>query len=286
MRNIVPSYVRVALSLAGSAILLFSCGGRGDVLDTSGDERIMTEYCEDLSIVVSRNGQRSYFFSTPLLEGYSLAREPYREFRRGVKIVTYLDDSLSTIDGTLTANYAINYPERQLWETRGDVRVEKSDGKRLYTQQLFWNERTGRIYSNVDTRIVTEGGRSDMTGQGFESDDSFRDWRFRYSSGRMEVDVTPTEPSDSTADGRPAGPAASASGSAPSPAAAQPPRRSPAPDVAAPSPQADRTATRQTDRPADRQSDRPAPTAALRRDSTAASRPAPVRRPDARPVNR
>lgn len=285
MRNIVPSYVRVALSLAGSAILLFSCGGRGDAPDTSGDERIMTEYCEDLSIVVSRNGLRSYFFSTPLLEGYSLAREPYREFRRGVKIVTYLDDSLSTVDGTLTANYAINYPERQLWEARGDVRVEKSDGKRLYTQQLFWNERTGRIYSNVDTRIVTEGGRSDMTGQGFESDDSFRDWRFRYSSGRMEVDVTPTEPSDSTASDRPAASAAPARGSAPAPAAAT--RRAPVPDAAAPSPQADRPATRpQRTATSDRQADRPASTAVLRRDSTAASRPAPVLQLDARPVNR
>ncbi|MBO5685105.1 MAG: cell division protein, partial [Alistipes sp.] len=55
---------------------------------------MMTEYSENLSIVMSQNGRRSYFFETPLLVVYTLAAEPYREFREGVKITTYQDDSL------------------------------------------------------------------------------------------------------------------------------------------------------------------------------------------------
>ena len=89
----------------------------------------MTEYSEDLSVVMSQNGRRSYHFVTPLLEGYSLAREPYREFRKGVKITTYQNDSLTTVDAVLTANYAIYYENRELWEAKGNVVVEKSDGK-------------------------------------------------------------------------------------------------------------------------------------------------------------
>ena len=118
----------------------------------------MTEYSEDLSVVMSQNGRRSYHFVTPLLEGYSLAREPYREFRKGVKITTYQNDSLTTVDAVLTANYAIYYENRKLWEAKGDVVVVKSDGKTLYTQQLFWNAKTQRIYSNVDTKIVQNEG--------------------------------------------------------------------------------------------------------------------------------
>ena len=67
----------------------------------------MTEYSEHLSIINSQNGRRSYPFVTPLLEGYTLAREPYREFRKGIKITTYQDDSLSSVDAVLTSNYAI-----------------------------------------------------------------------------------------------------------------------------------------------------------------------------------
>lgn len=184
-------YTRVALSAVGSAILLFSCSEQKAETDSSAEETMMTEYSENLSIVNSQNGRRSYHFVTPLLEGYTLAREPYREFRKGIKITTYLDDSLSTVDAVLTANYAINYENRELWEAKGNVVVEKSDGKKLYTQQLFWNARTGKIYSNVDSKIVQNNGRDVFIGEGFESDEEFKDWRFRRMKGRMEVEVKP-----------------------------------------------------------------------------------------------
>ena len=197
MLRCVMKYLSVALSLGvmGSAILLFSCGEAASVA-AANEEARMTEYSESLSVVMSQNGRRSYHFETPLLEGYSQAREPYREFRRGIKITTYKDDSLSTVDAVLTSNYAIYYTDRELWEARGDVVVEKSDGKRLYTQQLFWNARTKKIYSNVDSKIVQSGGRDVFIGEGFESDEEFKDWRFRHMKGRMEVDVAPGEVQD------------------------------------------------------------------------------------------
>lgn len=196
------AYLQVALSLMGSAILLFSCENDSQA-DPASEEGRMTEYSEDLSVVESKNGRRAYHFVTPLVEGYMQAREPYREFRKGVKITTYKDDSLTTVDAVLTANYAIYYEKRQLWEAKGNVVVEKSDGKTLYTQQLFWNLLTKKIYSNVDSKIVQSEGRDVFIGEGFESDEEFKDWRFRRMKGRMEVDVAPAGP-DSAASARPA----------------------------------------------------------------------------------
>ncbi len=194
----------VALSIVGSAILLYSCNDSGGDGAGATNEGMMTEYSENLSIIESKNGRRSFFFETPLLEGYNLGREPYREFRKGIKIITYQDDSLTKVDAVLTANYAINYEKRELWEAKGNVVVEKSDGKTLYTQQLFWNQRTKMIYSNVDSKIVQSGGRDVFIGEGFESDEAFKDWRFRRMKGRMEVEVSPTEQADSTAAPSPA----------------------------------------------------------------------------------
>lgn len=190
----------VALSVVGSAILLFSCDNAKEGETEASKETMMTEYSENLSVVMSQNGRRSYHFKAPLVEGYSLAREPYREFRKGVEMTTYKDDSLSTVDAVLTANYAIYYENRELWEAKGNVVVEKSDGKTLYTQQLFWNARTKKIYSNVDSKIVQNGGRDVFIGEGFESDEEFKDWRFRRMKGRMEVEIEPTGRADSTVD--------------------------------------------------------------------------------------
>ena len=193
MDRFIARYVMVALSVVGSAILLFSCEREEEPESESQIEMMMTEYSENLSVVMSQNGRRSYHFKTPLLEGYSLAREPYREFPKGVEMTTYKNDSLSSVDAVLTANYAIHYETRDLWEARGNVVVEKSDGKKLYTQQLFWNARTKKIYSNVDSKIVQNDGRDVFIGEGFESDEEFKDWRFRRMKGRMEVEVKPNE---------------------------------------------------------------------------------------------
>ncbi len=192
----------VALSILGSAILLFSCGSGDSDSDGANNETLMTERSEHLTILMSENGRRSYHFKTPLLEGYTLASDPYREFRKGIHITTYQDDSLTTVNATLVANYAIFYEKRELWEAKGDVVVEKADGTKLYTQQLFWNSKTGKIYSNVDSKIVK--GTDVFMGEGFESDEELKEWRFRRMSGKMLVNMEPTEPSDSTEVAKPA----------------------------------------------------------------------------------
>ncbi len=191
--------LRMALPLAGSAVLLFSCEGKPAADNSAQDEAMMTMYSEDLDVVESKNGRKSYHFSTPLMEEYGLAREPYREFRKGVRIVTFNDDSVSSVDATLTSNYAIYYTNRELWEARGNVVAETAGGRTLYTQQLFWNAKTKRIYSNVDSKIVQSDGV--FYGEGLESDDALRDWRFRRMTGRMEVEMKPAD--DTVAGERP-----------------------------------------------------------------------------------
>ena len=178
--------IKVALLLMGSAILLFSCKSKQTVVEESLDA-IKTEESENLTIIMSENGRKSYLFKTPLLEGYTLGRDPYREFRKGIEITTYKDDSLTTVNAVLVANYAIYYENRKLWEAKGDVVITKHDGTRLYTQQLFWNSITKRIYSNVDTKLVTD--TDEVIGEGFESDEDMNEPRFRRWKGRMQVDT-------------------------------------------------------------------------------------------------
>ena len=176
----------VALLVMGSAILLFSCKSKQTTVEESLDA-IKTEESENLTIIMSENGRKSYLFKTPLLEGYTLGRDPYREFRKGISITTYQDDSLTTVNAVLVANYAIYYENRKLWEAKGDVVITKHDGTRLYTQQLFWNSITKRIYSNVDTKLVTD--TDEVVGEGFESDEDMNEPRFRRWKGRMQVDT-------------------------------------------------------------------------------------------------
>ena len=174
-------YSAIALLLLGSA-LLFSCKEEIKESDESLDA-IMTEKSSNLTIVVSENGRKSYRFTTPLLEGYTLGRDPYREFRKGIKITTFQDDSLTTVNATLESNYAIYYENRKLWEAKGNVRIVKHDGTKVFTQQLFWISTTKGIYSNVDTKIVTADDTHYT--EGFESDEDLVELNFRHWKGKV-----------------------------------------------------------------------------------------------------
>ena len=97
----------------------------------------------------------------------------------------------------LVADYAIFFEKRELWEAKGNVVARNADGQILYTQQLFWNQATKRVYSNVDSKVVQ--GQDEFIGEGFESDDKFEKWSFRKFTGKLTVDPTVTEESDSVA---------------------------------------------------------------------------------------
>ena len=175
-------------SLVGGAILLFSCSG-GKGTKEVNMQTMITQQSDSLTMVYTKNGVKEYRFWTPLMERYEFARDPYMEFRYGINIVTF--DSLGRDNSKMRADYAIFYEKRELWETRGNVVGESADGRKLYTQQLFWDQKTDRVYSNVDCRIVD--GADEFVGEGFESDGDFKDWLFRESEGRMWVDASQSD---------------------------------------------------------------------------------------------
>ena len=155
----------------------------------------MTQQSDTLTIISSKNGRKSYRFYTPLMERYQIDGKPYyMEFRRGIDLVTL--DSLGRDESTIVSNYAIYLEPQELWEAKGNVVVTNAEGQVLETQQLFWNQKTGRVYSNVDTKITQE---SDVIyGTGFESDDKFADFVLRQPMGRVGVDIQPTDSTTSS----------------------------------------------------------------------------------------
>lgn len=196
MLRTIRKYAMVALSIVGSATLLFSCG-KAPEATVYDYETLMTESSENRTVTMMENGKRSYIFTTPLIEGYSLAKNPYQEFRRGVKITTFTSDTIPLIDAILTANYAIYYENQKLWEAKGNVVINKYNRKgqdttvtgitEVYTQQLFWNATTEKIYSNVDTKVLQPDGWH--FGVGFDADEDLKNIHFRKYSSEVEFEM-------------------------------------------------------------------------------------------------
>ena len=67
----------------------------------------------------------------------------------------------------------------------GDTTV--TDLTEVYTQQLFWNAKTKKIYSNVDTKILQADALH--IGVGFEADDDLSNIHFRKYSSEVEFEM-------------------------------------------------------------------------------------------------
>ena len=194
--NIINTHSRilVALLFVGGAILFNSCKGRATQTE-SERKNIITLQGDSITNILTENGHRKYQLKSPIIEQYGLADEPYTEFREGIALTTYKDTTLA-VSSTLVADYAILFEKQELWEAKGNVVVTNAEGRVLRTEQLFWNQKTEKIYSNVESKI--DDGDNTIIGIGFEADQEFEDYTMRRPKGRLLIDTKPVVATDTT----------------------------------------------------------------------------------------
>ena len=180
-------YVIVFLVI-GNAFLSFSCKSR-KTSEEINEEAVVTMRSENLTMTVSSNGLKSYHFTTPLMEQYGLSRDPYTRYPEGVFVETF-QDSTEIVESTLRANEAIYYDKRDLWMASGNV-VASGSGNTLYTEQLFWDAKTDRIYSNVSVKVIDANGIHH--GEGLLSDKNLEQWEFMDYEGTISFETAPNE---------------------------------------------------------------------------------------------
>jgi LPS export ABC transporter protein LptC len=179
-------FFRELTTAIAGVVLLVSCGG-GDKEAPAAQENIMTMRSDTLTITQSKNGALKGQFSTPLMQEYAYAPEPYQEYPRGVDFVTY--DSVGGQESHLRANYALFWIDLERWDLKGDVVYTTVGGDKLETQQLTWNQKSELIWSNVSTRLTRTGDV--QTGAGFTSTQDLRKWSFRRVEGTQSFVAEP-----------------------------------------------------------------------------------------------
>jgi len=97
-----------------------------------------------------------------------------QEFPRSIKATFYdIDGNITSI---ITANEGTNWQAKQLMNLRGNVIiVDLRDGSRTYTENFFWDQEAGEIYSDVDVLRVFPDGM-EQRGTSFRSDDQMENF--------------------------------------------------------------------------------------------------------------
>lgn len=130
----------------------------------------------NVSTLISDSGITQYKIVSPLWNVYDEVDTPYWTFPKGIYLQKY-DRSFKVV-ATVAADSAKFYRLQNLWQLDGNVELTKVPSELFLTQQLFWDQRRHRLYS--DSFIHIETPERMLEGLGFESDERLT----RYSISR------------------------------------------------------------------------------------------------------
>lgn len=108
----------------------------------------------------------------------------YQEMIKGVKIDFF--NQQGTIDGTLTADYAIKKDAEQITTFKKNVVVKNAEGSTFSSEELIWDETKKLFYSNLPVTVNRVNGDI-LQGMNFEAPQDFSTYKIRTGSGELSA---------------------------------------------------------------------------------------------------
>lgn len=167
---------------------IVSCSNdKPDKISAIKDRSAMPKlHATDITTVISDSGITRYRISAPVWDVYDKAIQPYWEFPKGIHFERF--DLNLKVDANIHSQYARFNENEQVWELRGKVKSINLQGELFETEQLFWNQRQERFYSDSLIKI-TQATRI-ITGIGFESNQSMTKYMIKKPQGVFPIDDT------------------------------------------------------------------------------------------------
>lgn len=166
-------------------VLSVSCSdGETDVVDGYEDiSELPTLYTRDVVTLISDSGVTRYRIEAPSWYMYDNTPEPYWYFPDGLKVEQF--DTLFVTETFIQGDTATYYKNRQLWQLDRNVHIENAEGRVFDTQQLFWDQKERKIYSDSAIRITSEG--EIIEGLGFVSNEQITKYAILQTKGIFTV---------------------------------------------------------------------------------------------------
>lgn len=138
----------------------------------------------DVSMLISDSGIIRYHVITPAWYTYNLdPTNDYWYFPEGIEL-NQLNNQKQSVS-KLLADTAYNYQNKKLWHLIGNVRMSNVRNERFNTEELYWDMRNEKVYS--DSFIHIERQHDILEGYGFTSNQDFSVYELRQTTGIFEV---------------------------------------------------------------------------------------------------
>ncbi|MEI8086385.1 MAG: LPS export ABC transporter periplasmic protein LptC [Paludibacter sp.] len=177
--------ITTALSVVVLLFFIVSCSKeKVDKIGAIKDRAAMPMvHATDITTLISDSGVTRYRITAPCWDDFDKSAQPYWEFKKGIHFEKFNTDM--KVDANIHSLYARFNKNEQIWELRGKVKAINLEGELFETEQMFWNERQERIYS--DSLIKITQATHIITGIGFESNQSMTKYLIKKPQGIFPI---------------------------------------------------------------------------------------------------
>ncbi len=150
---------------------------------SSSSKELPVEVGNNVSISYTDSGYLKAKVFAPILERYATEARMETEMTKG--ITAYFYSTEGQVTSYIKSKYALREEKTMTMTARKEVQVVNNKGDTLRTEELIWDERTNRIYSDKFVRITTPD--KIIMGTGLESNTEFTKFKVLNITGIISL---------------------------------------------------------------------------------------------------
>lgn len=172
------------LAAASLALLAGACKNEIEDVNTLVSKfDTQVETAREVEILYSDSAQVRVRITGPTMLQYLDRREPKQEFPDGVNVSFFGPEGAVT--SQLDARYGVRLENKSEVIVRDSVVWQSVEGEKIETEELIWDERSRKIFTNKFV-VITRPDEI-IYGHGFEADQDFTYSRINAIEGRLKV---------------------------------------------------------------------------------------------------
>jgi len=150
-------------------------------------EVLPIEKIEGAEMLHTENGKLKVKIVATTIERFN-NQQPQLVFSNHLVVYFYNDSAM--VQSTLKAEYAEINDEKKLMTAKENVILTNIAGKKLESEELIWDEKNNKIYTDKKVKITT--GKEVIEGEGFVSNPDFTEYSISKIHGTFNFE-TPNE---------------------------------------------------------------------------------------------
>ena len=166
---------KIAVACLSSCFFMAACENDVDAVKALGAKVSGIDVGKDVAIYVSNDGKLGAKLTAPLMNRYLEDSSKMIEFPQSIHVDFYKDSN--QIESQLSAKYAKYKETENMVYLKEDVVVFNTLGDTLWCKEMYWEQNTGKFYTEQDVVVKQHSPLAKIYGKGLEANQNLTDIR-------------------------------------------------------------------------------------------------------------